>query len=547
MGLDLAMIGGIYRGAQDEIARQDNEARLKARDEREAKQAERMDQEAAFAEETRGRQRKAWTKQDEIESNEKKYRAEFAKLNQSDQVSIPQDALLPQSETKSLQSDENQSEAETKRLLSKVPKSVSAPMPGTAPSANTPVSVTPTPSEATPQQQKSSDQPSATALAPAGNAGTPKLPGGTAQPSSNFNNSLALQQYVLQRKLNAGELDASTYTQHMRNIESFKEEGGARALKLFAQGRNDEAIDAWNSSGQMAGAKLISSKQGTTKIDGVEMPTNFIELQLPGGRVISMDTAKAQKQLLSYEQQLASAQQNRQITNQENAHKDSVTLQREQMAQTAKYQNASLGLQSQHLAMQRQQYADSTPLGRIRLLEEANGKKLSDEEKSNILGLSNMPKATQMQMQSLLKEHEELSKAVAAAQATGTFMANDKDGKPNSVLVRMSLISQQINDLASGNKNPFGDIKAQMKAGGSGAVTTAPPASNTGAQPKPVQAKPAEKKLSLNLGINPALQAAIKNNSASSFAQDDLSVLPLLNGENEYERPEPKLRVGVYR
>ncbi len=546
MGLNLNFLGGVYRGAQDELARQANEERLKARDEREAKQAERMDQEAAFAEETRGRQRKAWSKQDEIEANEKKYRAEFEAQKPSDAVNIPQAALTPQTEQKTLQADENQSQAEVNRLLS-----AGTPSQGAKPATPVPLKSDENQSQAETKRLMASGTPQPAGVpdtsASSGTAatGAAKLesPGGIAPPKANFNNALALQQYVLNRKMAAGEVDPTTYTQHLRNIESFKEEGGARALKLFAQGRNDEAIEAWNNSGQMAGAKLISSKQGTTKIDGVEMPTNYVELQLPGGRVISMDTAKAQKQMLSYEQQLASAQQNRQITNQENFHKDSITLQREQMAQNARHQAASLGLQQQTLKLHQQQYADTTPLGKIRLLEQANGKPLSDDEKSNILGLSNMPKAQQMRMQSLLKQHEELSKIVATEQARGTFVPVDKDGKPNSVLVQMSIISQQLNDLSSGNKNPFADIKNPQPSVSTPPVGGVPPAS--GAVTRPVQ-QPASKTVQPPVGgINSALEAAIKKNPVTgTLSSSDTDVLGLLDGTSTYTAPEPRLRVN---
>lgn len=302
-------------------------------------------------------------------------------------------------------------------------------------------------------------------------------PSGLPQPH-NFNAALTQQSEFLRRKLARGTLSVQDYANSVQHLDRIKNEGIHDALALMAQGRYDDAMEKYNSSGQMRGARVLEGREGTTQINGQAVPTRFVTLQNPDGTRSTMDVAKAQYQLLDMNAQLAHLDKARQSDMQRDHHAGTLALGREQLAQNAKDAAASRALQSQHLALSLQQFAVTTPAGMIAAKEKALGRTLTPDEKATLLGVDNMPPATKMQLSSVLREQDQISQAINKAQADGTWQEADKDNKSNPLLVRQAMLRGQMQHLLQGQgsngANPLG-----LTPPGKATPAPAPPAAGT--------------------------------------------------------------------
>jgi hypothetical protein len=219
----------------------------------------------------------------------------------------------------------------------------------------------------------------------------------------------------------------------MTLIDQFEKQGVNDALDLASQGRYAEAMDKFNSTGNMTGARLIDGAEGSTKINGVDSPTHLLTIANPDGSRTTIDTTKARYQLLDINNQLAHQDRARQTEMQGKQHADQIALGRDQLAQHAKDAAASRGLQAQALQLQLKQFNATTPLGQITSMGEALGRPLTRDEIENRLGLSRIPRAVELQVQSLMKENDTeaaaMAKAIASPEgmnpnASATFQKN---------------------------------------------------------------------------------------------------------------------------
>lgn len=421
-----------FHGYQDQ-------ARRSADDERRAKAAARADQEAAFAEEQRARQRYDWGEVDRIRAADKADLADVKKMFAGDDSEAGDGAL-------ELSVAQEQVDADATRAA--IDGAMAAP-PEYAPTS--PVGVMAKDPTA-PNWTSTSPVPatSPVKLAPAvaekvralrGQGGVPK--------AHDFNNTLEVQTELIRRKGARGDLTPEEYAQKMSFLARARNEGISDALALLSQGRYDEAMAHYNASGLMKGARLIKGQEGTTHINGEEVPTHFVTIANPDGSRTSMDVAKARYQMLDMDAQLRHVDRARQVQMQRDHHTDTVKLSREQLAQQAKDAAAGRALQGRHFGIVEAQFNAGTPLGQIQAKEKALGRTLTADERSTMLGVDALAPATRMQLNSLFKEQDQISAALNKAQAEGTWAPDSPGGR--SMQIRAATISAQINDLVAGS------------------------------------------------------------------------------------------------
>lgn len=416
-------MGGInWAGAAAGFQGYKDEERRSADDARRAKADGRADQDAAFQEEARGRQRKDWSEADRIKAADKADRAAIA-ANSAAQQADPAVATPPAAEGID-------------------PTGAAAPIPiDTAPPSASAAAGAPS---------------SAGGVAPASAAAAPKpaviAPAAGIPKPRNFNDILDQQAELLRRKTARGDLSATDYAQQVSTLNKFKSEGVTTALDLMAQGRYDDAMTAYNGVGAMRGAKIVKGEQGVTKINGQDTPTHFVTIANADGSQAVMDVTKARYQLMDLNTQLQHQDKAATTAMTAKHYADSAQLARDQLAQSAKDAAASRAIQSAHIGLAREQFAAGTPLGQIAQAEKVLGRPLSASEKAAKLGIDTMPVATRLQVTSLFKEQDQISQAMNKAQADGTWQPDSVGGK--DMRVRSALINQRLADLMPTTSQP---------------------------------------------------------------------------------------------
>jgi hypothetical protein len=396
MGINLAGAAAGYQGfREDQLQRADESRKV---------------EDHAFQQDQRGRARKDWAKADRIENARD---ADIADINKSfnDQASIATTSAAP---GQAMQADANQSPAESKRLLY-----------GTGGANQEP--------------------------ATQGVASKIVSPGGIPKPRS-FNDALSKQAELLNRQLARGDVDPTVYAQTMKTIDSYKKEGVNDALEHFARGDYQGGVDKFNSIGELNKTKVVGGREGVTKINGVDTPTHFVDLIGTDGQRVTMDVAKARYQLMDMHTQMQHQDKSANTAMVAKHYADSNQLGKDQLKQQGEHQKSLLAMQGAHLALQRQQFDANTPFGQIASKEKALGRTLEPDEKATLLGIDNIPPVTKLQMNSLFKEQDQLSQAMNKAQADGTWVAQDKDGKQNPLLARSAILNRQLSDLAKSIK-----------------------------------------------------------------------------------------------
>ena len=301
MGINFGGIAAAYRGFKEDQLQQADEARR-------AKADTRADQDHAFQEEARSRNRKEWKKTDDIESRK-----------QADIAAIAAE-------------------------LDEEGKAVEA------------------------AQDSQSDTNFKASLVDAEEQGTPYIGEAKGIPKPiKFNDVLSRQQKLLQRQLSRADIDPAAYAAANESINKMQKEGVNDALELFAQGRYQEGLDKFNSTGSYRGSRLLSARQGETDLGGVKQPTHFVTVTGADGRPIEIDTARAQFQnALSLKDRLA--------------HTDNVLKTNAQIkhyADTAKHGEGQLKISQQQADTQERYRADQAAnmreQRRLQELSAANG------------------------------------------------------------------------------------------------------------------------------------------------------------------------------
>ena len=447
MGINSTGMAAAYQGYQDEQRRVLDDARR-------VKADQRADQDAGFQEETRGRQRIDWAKSDKTLQDDTSSRAAIAN-DPRYAASAPAKAVkeavanvLPEVGGMAGAVPGNPDRAPVSTVASGdsadgVAKS------GAVVSNATPLLVPAAPAPAT-----------SPALAPANSPAAPLLVATGVPKARNFNSTLDQQLEFLNQKMARGTLSTQDYTASVESINKMKAEGIHDALALMSQGRYDDAMDKYNSVGDMRGMSVVKGEAGTTKINGQDTPTHFVTLQNADGMRTTMDVADAQYKLLDLNTRLGHADRARQTDMNRDQHADRIQYDYANLAQSAKDSAANRAIQGGHLALAQQQFNATTPAGMIAAREKATGMPMTAEQKDSLLGIDRMSPAIKMQAASVMKEQDQLSQAINKAQGDGTFVATGPDGKSNPLLVRQAQLNMQLSHLLkpvnSNGVNPLG-------------------------------------------------------------------------------------------
>jgi hypothetical protein len=489
MGLSLAGVAAGYQGYANETARL-------AEEDRRAKAEQRAEQDASFQEESRGRQRTDWQEQDRIKADRKR---DIAAVNAkydgaADAGSGAADQALAQQQVKD---DQTQAQIDAAQAAPADPTvaAVSA-----APAAPADSIVT---GAATPAWAKAagvtSAKPDSVVQDPAIAAKLRDLapPAGVPKPRS-FNDTLAKQSELLRLAADRGDLKPQDYAQGMQLLNTMRTEGVNDALKAFSAGDYQGGMDAFNQIGKNRGSRIVSGAEGVTKINGQDVPTHFVTIANPDGSQTVIDSARAQYQLLDLNSQLAHVDRARQTDMQARQHADQIALGRDQLAQSAKDAAAGRSLQAQQLQLTRMQFDASTPLGKINSMSAALKQPLSTDQIENLLGVSKIPRAVELQVQSLMKENDTESQAMARAiaspegmnpAAAATFQKNAaiRNGKLNQLLQPYSGGAAKAGGASADPLNLNGQLRGTIVPN----PLLAPAAAPAAAAPQPVLRQPA--------------------------------------------------------
>jgi len=470
MSFNWGGVAAAIQGADAAQRQRKDDERRDAAEARATRADERADQAAAFEEEARGRQRTEWKETDRIKDADKADRDAVAKEFDAKAAALQTGAGAQDV------ADAQQQVAADKQQAA-IDAALAPPsdlLPGAAAAAPAPA--------ASVVKTGASTKPSWATPAPAAadTSGSPKLDpavaaklqanaGGIPQ-AQDFNDSLDRQLAFLRRKSARGDMKPEEYAASATVLDRLKNEGVNDALALMAQGRYDEAMKRYNSVGTMRGAAIIKAEEGTTKINGEDVPTRFVTVRNPDGSRTTMDVAKAQYQLLDMNTQLQHA--DRANTRRDaNTHADrTYELQKKEADQRAKDAAASRSLQARQIAIAEA----NTPSGQLLAAEKALGRKLTPEEKATKLGFDTLPPQTRAQLNSLLKEVEGISSAMNKSQAEGTW--DEKTAGAQQLMQRQGVLNVQIKQLL--NKQGNGSGKADADPLG---LLSPPPAQKGGA------------------------------------------------------------------
>jgi len=498
MTINWAGMAAAVQGAQAE-------QRRIADDERRARAAAREEQDAAFREEARDRQRSEWAEADRIKAEDKADREavdkEFAAAFNADSSAGDLAAAQEAVAADQMQAAIDTAQAAPADLLpgalpgsGSMVKDPNAPIPLKAPVATAP---------ATSPKLDPAVSTKLAAIAPA--AGVPK--------PANFNDSLDRQLAILRRKMDRGTLSADEYASRTSALNRMKNEGVQDALGLMAQGRYDEAMSRYNSVGTMRGATIVKAEEGTTKLNGEDVPTHYVTVRNADGTRSTLDVTRAQYQMLDMEKQLAHADRARNSQEQREHRKFEREMAGKEFDARRKHEDESRRLQWAQFRQSR----ENTPAGKLASIEKALGRTLSPEERAQHLGFDTLPQATRAQLNSYLKQQDQISAAMNKAQAEGMWDPNSPGAK--DMIARDAVLSQQVADLLG------------KSAGGAGADPLGLKGANGGGTPNPVAAPagPAQQAPARRPTIAPA--GGIRAPAAAPAPQDKVAQALGLSGD----------------
>jgi hypothetical protein len=468
-------LAAAFQGAQQQQRIDDEEARRKKADAR-------ADSDAAFQDEQRTRQRTDWQEADRIRDADKADRAAVNAQFDAKKAAAPTGPTDADVADAQQQVDADKQQATIDSALAApadtLPSAVDAAQ--AAPSSVVKTQATPSWAKAAPAAADTSNSPK---LDPAVAAKIQQTQAAGMPAPQDFNDSLDRQLEFLRRKNVRGDLKPEEYAASVNVLNKMQNEGVNDALALMSQGRYDDAMKRYNSVGAMRGASIINAEEGTTKINGENVPTHYITVRNPDGTRTTMDVAKAQYQLLDMNTQLQHADRARTTQMQESHFNQSYELQKKEMEQHARDAAAQRALEMRRISIAEA----ASPTGQIAAKEKILGRPLTTDEKSQLLGIDSMPPQTRAQLTSLLKEVEGISSAMNKAQSENMWDPNSVGAK--QIIARHGILNQQITDLLSKTPKASAGGAARASADPAGILGPAAPASG---KPAPGATKPAQ-------------------------------------------------------
>jgi hypothetical protein len=497
MNINASGIAAGFQGYMDEKQRLDEEARRTKADQR-------FDQDAAFQDETRQRQRKEWARTDKILSDDE---ADRLAIQQQFDPTTATAAPAPSAQTGAVPANPEPSSPPPIATPSGIPASLPAEV----------ASV-----RKLDAAYAAGALPTATRAATTATAAT-AAPSGLPKPY-NFNSALDQQLIFLNSKMARGTLSATDYTNAVSQINRMKSEGIHDALALMGQGRYDEGVAQYNNTGLMRGARVVSGKEGMTKINGQDVPTHFVTVQNADGSQTVMDVAKAQYQMLDMDRQLQHVDKARQTDMQRDHFAGTLALERARLAQQTSDAAANRDIQRQHLLLAQKQMDLTTPSGKIAELQKVLGRSLTMDEVTNMVGLDSLPPAIKMQLSSIYKEMDQNSQALAKAQTDPSWIPDSPGAK--QMAVRNAVLTMQAAKIIDSLHGP-----AQAGTGSGQATGLSIPAPATAPNSPPVPV-PVAKRLAVGgiptsappaamLPVQAGITAARQEANAAQAAKDD--------------------------
>lgn len=450
-----------YQGYKAEERRQDDDARRQKADQR-------AEQDAKFREEERNRQRSTWSEADRIKAADK---ADLAAVNEQYRTNDTAD-------TSAADQAAAQSAVNDDKMHRDIANALSAPG-DMLPGVTAPKSLAADPAALAYKVPASTAVPAPSSPKLAPDVVAKMAVGGATRTPVNFNTTLERQSELLRRKLERGDLSAADYTQQTTALNHWRSEGMVDAIEMMSRGDYDGALSRYNSVGSMKGARLIKGEEGTTKINGEDVPTHFVTLANADGTVTKMDVAKARYQMLDLSAQLGHVDRARQTNMQRDHYAGMREDNKAQRDQQSKDAAAGRAIQYRQLGIQEQQFKAATPLGQIEAKEKALGIPLTVEQKATMLGVDAMPPATRLKLGNLIKTQEQISQAINKAQADGSWQPESPGAKQLSS--RAAIVNQQMADLLGQERSPRSDPAGILSEGGR--VTTVPNPMAPDAQP----------------------------------------------------------------
>ena len=305
---------------------------------------ERRAKDDAFRDETRTRQKKEWSKEDEYEAE---VRAETEKFFPQNKPSTTPAAALGAGAP----------------VEQRAAAQAAAPQDGPAPLD---AELQGAPGAAMPAQQASA------AKVAAIGAGAPA--------QDQFSNANATFDYLLRRAqidLKHGKMDGVGLLTLQKTVQGMKAENMDQAIALMHQGRDAEAIALFNSAGEHRG-RVLGVQEGVFEAGGVKVPTRIVTIETGNGERRVINTAQTLNQRLKMDQLIAQAQGGEQVK-----------LSREQFDESKRHHQAQEGISRQNAAAaaaeraERRADAKKNPiLEQIRYEEEAQGYKYDDKARA---------------------------------------------------------------------------------------------------------------------------------------------------------------------
>ncbi|MBB5610521.1 MULTISPECIES: hypothetical protein [unclassified Janthinobacterium] len=270
----------------------------RADEERRTKEDARREQAAAFQEETRGRQRADWKKEDQ-------YKADVEALNTDyfppAKKPAPAPALGIQAPSAVPQTDMPAAETPAEAMPAPANAAASAPAPASAPAVQA----------STLSAAQAQGMPQA-APVPGAPAVVPQPAGMTTPaPAHKLTNMASSMDYFIRRAeidMQHGKIDGPGMAVLYKMRSSAAKEGLNEAIQLLAQGDNDGAMRRFNENGDMKGWSVASSVDGVFEHAGTKLPTKIVTVKADDGSTRTLNTAQALVQNQKIEDLITQAQ-----------------------------------------------------------------------------------------------------------------------------------------------------------------------------------------------------------------------------------------------
>lgn len=130
-------------------------------------------------------------------------------------------------------------------------------------------------------------------------------------------NTNKLLQFSIERAMldvQHGKMDGAGMLNLVKLADGMKREKMDQAIQLLHQGRNAEAVDAFDSTGDHSGFQVVDAKDSTYKVGKTEVPTKIVTVRDAAGNERIINTAQALAQQQEISKIIAQAQTDRQIT-----------------------------------------------------------------------------------------------------------------------------------------------------------------------------------------------------------------------------------------